>query len=325
MRIADLRRAGEGVRAIARELGRSAATVSRELRRNVEANGGAYRPHAAQRLAVQRRARPKAGKLVADVELREFVQGKLKRRWSPEQIAQALRGEFPGQPHRHVVPETIYQAVYRPDLGGLCRELPPRRRASLLSLTAAHLGRRAAQILESIRSHPDYERLTGSSMRYSTCWATFTGYPTVSNWDLERDAAPLLEEALRVLALKAAVFELSGGDEAAAELLCPPAVDEMIHACLAQFTVMSRMQADLGVVFPHATELERFTYARGCDTDAYAAAGWGQQPTRYWLDTDEVNRRLAVLNECYQRAGLGRDGRSHRIDFDTPTEQMVPA
>jgi IS30 family transposase len=123
-RIADLHRAGEGVRAIARDLGRSPATVSRELRRNVEAEAGVYRPHAAQRLAEQRRARPKVGKLVADVELRAFVEDKLKRRWSPEQIARALRVEFPDQPHRHLVLETIYQAVYRPELGGgLCRNL----------------------------------------------------------------------------------------------------------------------------------------------------------------------------------------------------------
>jgi IS30 family transposase len=116
VRIADLRRAGEGVRAIARELGRDPATVSRELRRNLDPKSRAYRPHTAQRLAEQRRARPKTGKLVADVELRAFVEGRLKRRWSPEQIAQALRSEFPGRPERHVVPETIYQAVYRPDL-----------------------------------------------------------------------------------------------------------------------------------------------------------------------------------------------------------------
>jgi IS30 family transposase len=132
VRIADLRRAGEGVRAIARELGRDPATVSRELRRNVDPKGDAYRPHTAQRLAEQRRTRPKTGKLVADVELRRFVQDKLKRRWSPEQIARALRSRFPDQPRRHVVPETIYQAVYRPDLGGLCRELPKALRTGRL-------------------------------------------------------------------------------------------------------------------------------------------------------------------------------------------------
>jgi IS30 family transposase len=132
VRIADLRRAGAGVRAIAGELGRDPATVSRELRGNVDPVSSAYRPHAAQRLAEQRRARPKTGKLVADVELREFVQDRLKRRWSPEQIAQALRLQFPDQPHRHVVPETIYQAVYRSDLGGLCRELPKALRSGRL-------------------------------------------------------------------------------------------------------------------------------------------------------------------------------------------------
>jgi len=132
IRIADLHRAGEGVRVIAREVGRDPGTVSRELRCHVDPKSSAYRPHTAQQLAEQRRARPKTGKLVADVALREFVEGRLKRRWSPEQIAQALRTEFPDQPHRHLVPETIYQAVYRPDLGGLCQELPKALRTGRL-------------------------------------------------------------------------------------------------------------------------------------------------------------------------------------------------
>ncbi|MCZ7379762.1 hypothetical protein [Micromonospora sp. WMMC250] len=179
------------------------------------------------------------------------------------------------------------------------------------------VGRRAAEILDKMQAHPAYGRLQSSSMRYSTCWATFTGYPAISRWSLERDAAPLLDEALRVLALKAAVFDLSGGDEQAAELLVPAPVDEMIHAVLAQFTLMTRLQSDLGVTFPHATELEEFTYTHGGITDAYyAAAGWGEQPLRYWLDSTEVNRRLSLLNEHYQAAGLGRDGRSHDFDFD---------
>ncbi len=66
------------------------------------------------------------------MDLREFVQDKLKRRWSPEQIARAVRSEFPDQPYRHVVPETIYLAVYRPDLGGLCRDLPEALRTGRL-------------------------------------------------------------------------------------------------------------------------------------------------------------------------------------------------
>jgi hypothetical protein len=45
---------------------------------------------------------------------------------------------------------------------------------------AAQAGERAAQILRAMQAHPGYERLRSSSMRYSTCWATFTGYPLVS-------------------------------------------------------------------------------------------------------------------------------------------------
>ena len=124
VRIADLRRAGLGVRAIAGQVGRSPSTISRELRRNCEPGSGQYRPFAAQRLAARRRARPGRGKLSADPVLRQFVACRLEKRWSPEQISRALRIEFPGDPVRHLVHETIYQGVYRPELGGLRRGLP---------------------------------------------------------------------------------------------------------------------------------------------------------------------------------------------------------
>ena len=126
MRIADLRQAGHGVRAIAVQTGRSPSTVSRELRRNRDPDSGQYRPFTAHKLAVRRRARPRPGKIAADPVLREFVTERLEQRWSPEQVSRALHGQFPDDPARHVVHETIYQAVYRPELGGLPRELPAR-------------------------------------------------------------------------------------------------------------------------------------------------------------------------------------------------------
>jgi transposase, IS30 family len=123
--IADLHRRGRGVRAIAREVGRSPATISRELRRNLDLASGQYRPFTAQRMATARRARPGRGKLAGDAELAGFVRQRLGWRWSPEQICHALREQFPDQPGRHLVPETIYQAVYRPG-STLRRELPAR-------------------------------------------------------------------------------------------------------------------------------------------------------------------------------------------------------
>jgi IS30 family transposase len=124
VRIADLHRAGHTVRSIAAELDRSPSTVSRELRRNRDPCSGRYRPFTAHRLAADRRARPGRGKMIHDPVLRQFVADRLSNRWSPEQISQALRAAFPDEPERHLVRETIYQAVYRPELGGLHREIP---------------------------------------------------------------------------------------------------------------------------------------------------------------------------------------------------------
>jgi transposase, IS30 family len=113
--------AGKPVRQIARELGRPASTVSREVVRN--GPRGRYRAVRAQALAEQRARRPKAAKLAANVELRTRVQAKLERRWSPEQISAWLRAQFAGDPEMQVSHETIYQAIYVQGRGALRREL----------------------------------------------------------------------------------------------------------------------------------------------------------------------------------------------------------
>lgn len=187
------------------------------------------------------------------------------------------------------------------------------------SLDVQAVGARAAQIFTAIQQHPLYERLTTSSLAYTECWFTGTGYGTVSRWNQAADAPVLAIEGLRVLSLKAAVYEMTG-DEQQAELLVPAPVDEMVHAILAQFTVMTKIQQDLGIQFVHATELEEFRYEDGCDTDRYyAAAGWGPKPIRYWLTKDEVNRRLAVLERGYEAAGIQRFGVSTSHTFDDTT------
>ncbi|MFF2029908.1 helix-turn-helix domain-containing protein, partial [Arthrobacter sp. NPDC058192] len=64
-RIRDLQAAGTSIRAIARALGRSPSTISRELGRNIDSRMG-YLPHGAQRMAAARRARPKTAKLAGE-------------------------------------------------------------------------------------------------------------------------------------------------------------------------------------------------------------------------------------------------------------------
>jgi hypothetical protein len=80
------------------------------------------------------------------------------------------------------------------------------------------VGRRAADILTLIKNSEEFARLESSSQAYTDCWATFTGYPLVAKWNLQKDTPRLFEEALRVLALKTAVFELTDGNEEVAEL-----------------------------------------------------------------------------------------------------------
>ena len=114
--------AGESVRAIAVRLGRAPSTVSREVRRNCGYRGR-YRATSAQRRAEDRAARPKQARLAVNARLREWVQGRLEERWSPEQISVMLEREFPGDPEMRVSHETIYQSLYVQGRGALRREL----------------------------------------------------------------------------------------------------------------------------------------------------------------------------------------------------------
>ncbi|MGS0687733.1 hypothetical protein ACVBEQ_21680 [Nakamurella sp. GG22] len=57
--------------------------------------------------------------------LREFVDGRLAKRHSPDQISHELTVQFPDSLAPHLAVETLYQAVYQPERDGLTA--PPRR------------------------------------------------------------------------------------------------------------------------------------------------------------------------------------------------------
>ncbi len=126
LRIADLRLAGNGVRAIATEIERSPSTVSRELRRNGPRPGartvGQYAPYAAHKRAELRGRRPKVSKF-ENLELASLVQDKLCLKWSPEQISNHLTTTFGDRQEMQVSPETIYQALYVQGRGHLRADL----------------------------------------------------------------------------------------------------------------------------------------------------------------------------------------------------------
>jgi IS30 family transposase len=121
-RIAIGRAEKQSVRRIAREMGRPASTVSREIARNSGADGR-YRVLDAERSAQERAKRPKRAKLVADTPLRRYVVAGLREDQSPEQIANRIRLEHPCDPEMRVCHETIYQAIYVESRGGLKHEM----------------------------------------------------------------------------------------------------------------------------------------------------------------------------------------------------------
>lgn len=106
---------------IAAQLGRSTSTISREVNRH----GGRelYRAEHADRRAWKNAQRPKVCVLAARYRLQRAVAGKLKRNWSPEQIARWLKLEYPGDETMHVSHETIYRSLYVQARGALKKEL----------------------------------------------------------------------------------------------------------------------------------------------------------------------------------------------------------
>jgi IS30 family transposase len=147
----------ESVRSIAKLLGRSPSTVSREISRN----GGydRYSAPTADDAAWARTRRPKRCKLASSPRLRRAVARKLRLQWSPEQIAGWLKSTFPGDQTQHVSHETIYRSLFVQARGVLKKELFQHlrskrtiRRSRGMDLTVDRRGKIADMV--SIRDRP---------------------------------------------------------------------------------------------------------------------------------------------------------------------------
>src|SRR3712207_961932 len=125
-RLAALKGEGLSLRAIARQLGRAASTISRELRRSALPKGGYLPAHAE---GCYRERRQRSAILERDAKLARFVRERLLEGWTTEQIAGWLkRGEERGL--RTVATETIYAFVHRAgQKGEKLWQLLPRGRA----------------------------------------------------------------------------------------------------------------------------------------------------------------------------------------------------
>jgi IS30 family transposase len=139
---------GQGVREIARALGRSPSTVSRELARNGGRRG--YRPVRAEQRAQRCARRPKAGKLAGAAGLLAAVEQGLEQRWSPEQISARLRQDHPDDEEMRISHETIYRSLYVQSRGELRWQLTQKLRSGRTTRRARGRVETRGQISEMI-------------------------------------------------------------------------------------------------------------------------------------------------------------------------------
>ena len=148
---------GASVRHIAQAIGRAPSTVSRELRRN--AGRDEYRAAAADARAWSQACRPKLCKLARYPRLRNYVETKLRRQWSPQQISGCLKLKFSDNKCMQVSHETIYRSLFIQTRGVLKKELKQHlrfKRRMRRSNTADRAGQRRGGLSDivSIRQRP---------------------------------------------------------------------------------------------------------------------------------------------------------------------------
>ncbi|WP_419465477.1 IS30 family transposase [Bifidobacterium tibiigranuli] len=124
----------ETIRQVARDLRRSASTVSRELRRGLwfaSNENESYRPYrpkrlktgawtagpfysalTAQRKAETRACAPRKPRRMAGARLHAWVADALGRGWTPELIEGRLKLEYPDDPEMRISHECLYQWIY---------------------------------------------------------------------------------------------------------------------------------------------------------------------------------------------------------------------
>jgi len=130
------------IRAIARQLGRAASTIGREIRRNRGKTG--YRAFSASQRSKTTAASRKKGKsnLSKQRELRRYVLEKLEAEWSPKEISERVKIEYPNNMNMQISHEAIYQYIYVLPRGELKQVL-------IKALRQEHKYRRAKKVEKS--------------------------------------------------------------------------------------------------------------------------------------------------------------------------------
>jgi IS30 family transposase len=102
-----------GIREIARRLGRHHSTISRELKRAREKYPRTiYYYDWSHAFALERKQQPRHFKRQGCSQLVAYVESKLRCDWSPEEIANRIRIDYPNDERMRISHETIYRWIY---------------------------------------------------------------------------------------------------------------------------------------------------------------------------------------------------------------------
>ena len=302
--------ADRSIRSMARLLGRSPSTVSREIRRH----GGydRYRAALADTKAWDGARRPKRCKLATNPRLRRAVSRKLWLNWSPEQIAGWFKRTHPGDGSYQVSHETIYRSLYVQTRGVLKKELLQHLRSKRTNLRSKHISQKGegqGQIKDMISiserpvsvedravpGHWEGDLITGSKNSHiATLVERQTRYVMlvkVTNKDTQTVVSALIKQAKKLPTELYKSLTWDRGKELAAHKQFTLATDIDVYFCNPQ----SPWQRGSN---ENTNGLLRQYFPKGTDLSVYAQA--------------ELNKVARQLNERPRKT----------LEFETPAERF---
>jgi len=118
----------ESIRNIAKRLGRSPSSISREIERNKPQERKVYTPRLAHSRAMEHRSQRGREQRLKNNAVRDYVIKHLKLGWSPEQIANTIDSNIGESISHEAIYQYVYVQVYRAGCGYLksnCEDLRP--------------------------------------------------------------------------------------------------------------------------------------------------------------------------------------------------------
>jgi IS30 family transposase len=223
--MANMMHGGYSYREIARILGRSVSTISRERRRNATQHDGRYRAEKAHQYAMARRSRSRKQDQYSQEEWEE-VAGLVQRKWSPEQIAGRARWM-----HKTCMSkETIYRYIRRERRAGgqtwrhlrIVSKYGRKRRGSPATrgrlVGKRHISQRPKAVELRVRiGHWEGDTVMGSDMRHCvlTLVERVSGYVIIKKLTArtKEQAAAALKQAINEAKRKVRTITLDNGTE----------------------------------------------------------------------------------------------------------------